>query len=53
MSASKAPAGIAAVQTFSNRHLTVGPDGIVEMSAEDAKCLISADWIKLADEATT
>jgi hypothetical protein len=32
----KAPAGIGAVQTFSNRHLTVGLDGIVEMSAEDS-----------------
>jgi hypothetical protein len=32
----KAPAGIGAVQTYSNRHLTVGLDGIVEMSAEDA-----------------
>jgi hypothetical protein len=45
----KAPAGIGAVQTFSNRHLTVGLDGIVEMSAEDAEYLIPAGWIKLAD----
>jgi len=30
----KAPAGIGAVQTFSNRHLTVGLDGIVEMSED-------------------
>ena len=29
------------MQTFSNRHLTVGLDGIVEMSEEDAACLIS------------
>jgi hypothetical protein len=35
----KAPPGIGAVQTFSNRHLTVGLDGIVEMSEEDAACL--------------
>ena len=26
--------GIGAVQTFSNRHLTVGLDGIVEMSED-------------------
>jgi hypothetical protein len=38
------------VQTFSNRHLTVGLDGIVEMSEEDAACLIPAGWIKLADK---
>jgi hypothetical protein len=49
----KAPAGIGAVQTFSNRHLTVGLDGIVEMSEEDAACLIPAGWIKLADGAAT
>ena len=41
--------GIGAVQNFSNRHLTVGLDGIVEMSAEDAEYLIPAGWIKLAD----
>ena len=41
----KAPAGIGAVQTFSNRHLTVGLDGTVEMSEEDAACLIPAGWI--------
>ena len=45
--------GIGAVQTFSNRHLTVGLDGIVKMSEEDAACLIPAGWIKLADEAAT
>ena len=49
----KAPAGIGAVQTFSNRHLTVGLDGIVEMSEEDAACLIPAGWIKLPDGAAT
>jgi hypothetical protein len=49
----KAPAGIGAVQTFSNRHLTVGLDGIVGMSEEDAACLIPAGWIKLADGAAT
>ena len=41
------------MQTFSNRHLTVGLDGIVEMSEEDAACLIPAGWIKHADGAAT
>jgi hypothetical protein len=27
-------------QTFSGRHINVGPDGTIEMSAEDAKYLI-------------
>jgi hypothetical protein len=49
----KAPAGIGAVQTFSNRHITVGLDGIVEMSEEDAACLIPAGWIKLPDGPAT
>jgi hypothetical protein len=49
----KAPAGIGAVQTLSNRHITVGLDGIVEMSEEDAACWIAAGWIKLPDGAAT
>jgi phage terminase small subunit len=49
----KAPAGTGAVQTFSNRHITVGLDGIVEMSEHDAAYLIPAGWIKLADGAAT
>ena len=49
----KAPAGIGAVQTKSNRHITAGLDGIVEMSEEDAACLIPAGWIKLPDGAAT
>jgi len=49
----KAPAGIGAVQTLSNRHITVGLGGIVEMSEEDAACLIPAGWIKLPDGAAT
>jgi hypothetical protein len=32
----KAPAGIGSVQTFSGRHLNVGSDGTVEMSARRA-----------------
>ena len=31
------------------RHLTVGPDGTVEMSAEDAEAMIRAGFIKLAE----
>jgi predicted phage terminase large subunit-like protein len=37
------------VQTFSGRHLNIGPDGTVEMSAEDAKYLIRDGWTKLAE----
>jgi len=32
----EAPPGIGAAQTFWGRHINVGPDGIVEMSEEDA-----------------
>jgi predicted phage terminase large subunit-like protein len=45
----EAPPGIGAVQTLSNRHITIGEDRIVEMSVEDANCLIPYGWIKLAD----
>jgi hypothetical protein len=45
----RAPPGIGSVQTFSGRHLNVGPDGTVEMSAEDAKYLIAAGWTMLAE----
>jgi hypothetical protein len=30
-------------------HLTVSPDGTVEMSAEDAEYLIRAGWTKIAE----
>ena len=43
----KAPFGLGAIQTLSNRHITIGQDGIVEMSAEDAACLIPSGWTKL------
>jgi hypothetical protein len=43
----KAPSGIGAVQTLSGRHITFGQDGIVEMFAEDAACLIPSGWTKL------
>jgi hypothetical protein len=45
----KAPPRIGAVQTLSGRHITIGEDRIVEMSAEDANCLIPDGWIKLAE----
>src|SRR5260370_11500589 len=40
----QAPPGIGSVQTFSGRHLNVGPDGTVEMSADDAQYFIRAGW---------
>ena len=45
----QAPPGIGAVQTFSGRHINVGPDGIVEMSEDDAFYLIPAGWTILGD----
>ena len=45
----KAPPGIGAVQTRSGQRTTIAGDRIVEMSAEDANCLIRAGWIKLAE----
>src|SRR5262249_44704341 len=45
----QAPPGIGAVQTFSGLHINIGPDGTVEMSAEDAQYLIRAGWTKLAE----
>ncbi len=45
----RAPLGIGSVQTFSGRHLNIGPDGTVEMSAEDAQYLIRAGWTRLAE----
>ena len=46
----KAPAGIGSVQTSSGRHITIGPDGIIEMSAEDAARLIPKGWTKLSED---
>jgi predicted phage terminase large subunit-like protein len=43
----KAPPGIGAVQTLSGRHISIEGDRIVEMSAEDANCLIPAGWTLL------
>jgi hypothetical protein len=45
----KAPPGIGAVQTFSGRHITIGEDRIVEMSEEDANCLIPVGWTLLRE----
>src|SRR5437016_4581899 len=45
----EAPPGIGAVQTRSGQRTTIGEDRIVEMSAEDADCLIPDGWIKLAE----
>ena len=45
----RAPSGMGSVQTFSGRHINLGPDGIIEMSAEDAKYLIRDGWTKLAE----
>jgi hypothetical protein len=45
----QAPSGIGSVQTFSGRHINVGPDGTIEMSADDAQYLIRAGWTKLAE----
>jgi hypothetical protein len=43
------PGTTGAVQTFSNRHLNIGLDGTVVMSAEDAAFLIRAGWTKLTE----
>jgi hypothetical protein len=40
--------GIGAVQTFSGRRITIGGPHL-EMSEEDADCLIRAGWTKLAE----
>jgi hypothetical protein len=45
----KAPLGIGSVQTFSGRRITIGEDRIVEMSEEDANCLIPAGWTLLTE----
>ena len=45
----QAPAGLGAVQTFSGRHINVGLDGTIEMSAVDAEYYIRQGWPKLAE----
>lgn len=46
------PPGIGSLQTFSGRHINVGPDRTVEMSADDAQYLIRDGWTKLAEWAS-
>jgi predicted phage terminase large subunit-like protein len=48
----QAPPGIGSVQTFSGRHINVGLDGTIEMSAEDAQFYIRDGWTKLAERTT-
>jgi hypothetical protein len=43
------PPDVSSLQTFSGRHINVGPDPTVEMSADDAQYLIRAGWTKLAE----
>jgi predicted phage terminase large subunit-like protein len=43
----RAAGDVASVQTLSGRHIIIGPDRTVEMSAEDAESLIRAGWTKL------
>jgi hypothetical protein len=39
----------ASVQAFSGQHLNVASDETLELSADDAQCLISAGWRKLGE----
>jgi len=48
----RAPPAIGSVQTFSGRHINVGLDGTIEMSAEDAQYYIRDGWAKLAEWTT-
>src|SRR5277367_415263 len=45
----RAAGDVTSVQTLSGRHIIVGPDRIVEVSAEDAESLIGAGWTKLGE----
>jgi hypothetical protein len=47
-----APCGLGSVQTFSGRHINVGLDGTIEMSAEDAQYYIRDGWTILAEWTT-
>jgi hypothetical protein len=38
---------VASLQTLSGRHIIIGPDRTVEVSAEDAESLIREGWTKL------
>jgi hypothetical protein len=41
--------GLGSVYTFSRRTINVGPDGTIEMSADDAQYVIREGWAKLAE----
>jgi hypothetical protein len=41
-----APVGMGEVQTYSNRHIRVPDDRVVELSAEDAGPLKRAGWME-------
>jgi hypothetical protein len=43
----RAAGDVASVQTLSGRHIIIGPDRTVEVSAEDAEPLIPAGWTEL------
>ena len=45
----RAAGDVASVQTLSGRHIIIGPDRTVEVSAEDAESLIRAGWTKLGE----
>src|SRR5947208_9581894 len=45
----RAAGDVASLQTLSGRHIIIGPDRTVEMSAEDAEPLIRAGWTKLGE----
>jgi hypothetical protein len=45
----KAPLTIRSVQTFSGRQNTIGEDRTVEISEEDATCLIPVGWTLLTE----
>jgi hypothetical protein len=44
----RAPHGMGALQTFSNRRITVPPNGIIEISGDDAACL-PPEWIRISE----
>jgi hypothetical protein len=46
----RAPSGIGSLQTLSGRRITIGQDGIVELSAADAASLITSGWTKLDED---
>jgi hypothetical protein len=45
----RAAGDVGSLQTLSGRHIIIGPDRTVEVSAEDAESLIRAGWTKLGE----